>query len=481
MIVAMAPMIASLAVVARPNIVYIMADDLGYRELGCYGQKLIPTPNIDKIAREGIRLTRAYSASPVCAPTRYSLLTGKHQGHAEIRGNKEQGGFGPTDPEGQQPVQASETLLPEVLRQIGYRTALVGKWGLGGPKTGERPIDHGFDFFYGYLCQRRAHNYYPAYLYRNGAQEPLRNPVFAAHQKIASPLSAEQDYAKRYAGQDYSPTKLAEACIEFIQTAKRDEPFLLYYAPTLPHVALQAPQEWVDRFPREWDQAHYLGANGYLPNPRPRATYAAMIAYLDHTVGLIDRELERKGLKQNTLIVFTSDNGAVGGVGGVDRDFFASNGELRAGKMSLYEGGIRVPMVARWPGRITPKSESDHVVTAYDMLPTLSAAAGAKYPKVDGQNMLSVFTGKPKKERTFAYFEYPEASVMQAVIFGRYKAIRPKLSKEISPLEIYDLIADPSEKKDLAGERPDLVRKASEILSREHKPNKLFPLGKMDQ
>lgn len=468
-----------LSTLARPNIVYIMADDLGYRELGFMGQKKIPTPHLDRLAREGVIMTRAYAGSPVCAPTRYSLLTGKHQGHAVIRGNKEQGGFGPNDKEGQTPIQASETLLSEVLQKAGYRTGIVGKWALGGTDKGQSPLDHGFESFYGYLCQRRAHNFYPAYLWRDRDPDLLGNPVFGAHQKIETPLDEEAEYYRRYTGPTFSAERLMSECVKFVDKAD-NRPFFLYYAPTLPHVALQAPKEWVDKFPRDWDTAPYLGQNGYLPCARPRATYAAMIAYLDHTVGQIMNALDSTGRAKNTLIIFTSDNGAVAGAGGADPKFFQSNGELRAGKMSLYEGGIRVPFVARWPGQISPGTSSGSSITCYDAMSTLCAAAGVKAPKNDGSSYLPALTGKPQPARPFLYFEYPEASAMQVVMMGDWKAIRPDLKKNKDKVELYDLANDLSETRDLANQRPDLVRRALEIMNREHRPNPDFPLGLVD-
>lgn len=464
---------------AKPNIIYIMADDLGYGEVGAFGQKKIPTPNIDRIAAEGIRLTRSYSASAVCAPTRCSLLTGRHQGHAVIRGNKERGGFGQNDAEGQFPLPKSETTIAEVLKGAGYRTALVGKWGLGGPDPGETPMDHGFDRFYGYLCQRRAHNHYPPYLWSNHQPDLLGNPVFDAHQKIAAPLDSEQAYQDRYGGKQYAATKLKDACTDFIRQSKSG-PFFLYYAPILPHLALQAPQEWIDRFPREWDSMPYLGDNGYLPSARPHATYAAMIAYLDFTVGEILKELDKNGLSENTLIIFTSDNGATFN-GGVDRSFFSSNANLRDAKMSLYEGGIRVPFVARWPGRIKPGTSSDAVNVCFDAFTTLSDAAGAHAPKRDGMSYLPVLLGQPAPKRDYVYFEYPEASAMQAVMIGPWKVIRPNLSKRPDLVELYNIDTDPSESHNRASERPEIVRRGIAIMQKEHVPNKDFPLPSIDK
>lgn len=472
--------VGQLPPVSRPDIVYIMADDLGYGDVGCFGQTKIPTPNIDRLAREGVRLTRAYSASPVCAPTRYSLLTGKHQGHAAIRGNKERGGFGPNDPEGQTPIATSETTLAEVMKSGGYRTGIVGKWGLGGPEPGQNPLDHGFDTFYGYLCQRRAHNHYPVYLWKDRAPDLLGNPVFNAHQKVESPLVSEADYYSRYGGATYAPEAMAKAAVDFVERTPQGQPLFLYYAPTLPHIALQAPKEWVDRFPREWDTKPYLGQNGYLPNARPIATYAAMVAFLDHTVGQVMAALEKSGRAGNALIVFTSDNGAYLGAGG-GTVFCQSNGDLRSGKMSLYEGGVRVPFVARWPGKIPAGTSSQKVAVCYDALATLSDAAGLRAPKSDGESYLPSLLGKAQPPRSWAYWEYPEASAMQSVVLdGRWKVIRPDLKKTPSRVEVYDLASDPGEKTDLGAQRPELVERGLKLMSREHKPSELFPLGQVD-
>lgn len=461
-----------------PNIVYIMADDLGYGEVGCYGQTKIPTPNIDRLAKEGIRMTRSYSASPVCAPTRYSLLTGKHQGHAAIRGNKEKGGFTYNDAEGQTPIAASETTIAEVLKRRGYTTGLVGKWGLGGPQPGESPLDHGFDYFYGYLCQRRAHNFYPVYLWKNRQPDILGNKPFNAHQRITAPLDSEQAYHDRFQGAVFSGEKFTAESVEFVKRSSK-KPFFLYYAPTLPHVALQAPEEWINRFPREWDTVPYLGDKGYTPSPRPRATYAAMIAYLDHSIGQVMNALEETGTAGNTLIIVTSDNGP-SSAGGADTAFFNSTGGLRGGKMNLYEGGVRVPFVARWPGNIAPGTTNDHPNVCYDALATLSEVAGAKAPRTNGLSYLPALLGRPVKSRPFLYFEYPEASSQDMVMFGNLKVIRPNLKQRPELFEVYDLAADPGETRDLAAARPDLVARAKAVLRKEHVPNALFPLPGVD-
>jgi arylsulfatase A-like enzyme len=461
------------------NVIYIMADDLGYGELGCYGQKLIPTPNIDRLAAEGTKFTRFYAASTVCAPTRCSLMTGLHQGHAPIRGNKEKGGFGPNDPEGQTALPLRNTTIAENLKTVGYKTAIFGKWGLGGPQPGETPMDHGFDTFYGYLCQRRAHTHYPAYLWDNHQPDLLNNVGGSAHQKVSSVTSDLQEWNSQFNGSDFAHAKILDRAQGFIKKNK-ENPFFIYYATTIPHAALQAPPEWIEKFPKEWDPKPYLGANGYLPNPRPRATYAAMIAYLDWSVGQLRETLEREGIANRTLIVFTSDNGATFN-GGVDTEFFNSNGGLRGKKMSLYEGGIREPFIAWCPSLVPAGKTVSEPFVAYDTLASLSELCGTKAPRNDGISYASALLGKEPKKREYVYVEYPEASAMQAVWIGSFKMIRPDLKKNPEKIEVYDLDSDPSEKTDLAAKRPDLIQRAKQIWAEEHVPSKDFPLGVIDK
>ncbi len=464
----------------RPNVIYIMADDLGYGELGCYGQKKIPTPNIDQLAKEGVKFSRFYAPSAVCAPTRCSLMTGLHQGHAPIRGNKEKGGFGPNDPEGQTPLPASTTTIAEMLKAVGYRTAIFGKWGLGGPQPGETPMDHGFDDFYGYLCQRRAHNHYPAYLWRNHQPDLLNNTPYNAHQKAKSVPNDLDEVQKLYGGNDYAHEKILKESLQFIEKNKKN-PFFIYYASTIPHAALQAPKEWVEKFPKEWDPKPYLGESGYLPTPRPHATYAAMIAYLDHTVGELRKAIEKAGIADRTLIIFTSDNGATFN-GGVDSEFFESNGILRGKKMSLYEGGFREPFIAWYPSKIAPNSTVDEPYAGYDTMSSLAEICNAEAPKNDGKRYAPALFGKKSKARDFLYFEYPESTAMQAVIFGNMKVIRPNLKQKPDLIEVYDLANDPSEKMNIAAtpEGKKWTQKAKEVWSKEHVKNDAFKLGKID-
>ncbi|USN99809.1 MAG: arylsulfatase [Phycisphaeraceae bacterium] len=470
----------------RPNIVLVFADDLGLYELGCYGQEKILTPNIDRLAAEGMRFTRFYSASTVCAPSRCSLLTGMHTGHAFIRGNKEVGGWGPEDHEGQQPLPAEMVTLAERLKDLGYDTAAFGKWGLGGPGSTGHPCYQGFDHFYGYLCQRVAHNYYPTHLWRNHDVDVLGgNRYFSAHQRIDAPLEDEAEYARRFAGGDYAPEQIIKEAERWIaDRAKdgRDAPFFVYYASIIPHVALQAPQDFVDRYPRSWDAEPYLGRNGYLPNPRPRATYAAMISFLDEAVGRLRVALEKSGQLDNTIILFTSDNGTTF-AGGVDRVFFDSLGDLRGFKTNLYEGGIREPLIAWWPGHIGVGYESDLIAQSIDLLPTIIEAAGGHAPvDIDGFSILpTLVSSGEQRVHDVLYWEFPEGRQQQAVLIGgRWKAIRPDLKKGLT-LELYDIMHDPTESTDVAGDRPEIVAQAEQLMRESRFPSELFPIPALDR
>lgn len=472
-----------------PNVVFIMADDLGYREVGCFGQERILTPNIDRLAAEGMRLTRHYSGSAVCAPTRAILMTGKHAGHSPIRGNKEGGGWGPEEPEGQNPLPAGEVTIAEMFKARGYATGAFGKWGLGGPGSEGHPCFQGFDHFYGYLCQRVAHNYYPTHLWRNhDVDVQHNNRYFSAHQKIAEPLENEAAYYERYCGGDYAPEEIAEELLGWIRVQHEehpDRPFFAYYPTVIPHLALQVPPEWVDRYPREWDAGAYLGSRGYLPHPRPHAAYAAMISYMDHNVGRVLDLLDELGIADNTIVVFTSDNGA-SYVGGVDREFFNSLGDLRGHKGNLYEGGIRMPTVVRWPGVVAAGTENGAPSYHPDWLPTLAEAVGGRTPGgLDGVSLLPVLRdGVTNLEREFLYWEFPEGAQQQALVFGaggRWKAIKPALRKTPDRFELYDLVADPGESTNIAEDHPDVVGFALETMQAQHTRSALFPIRALDE
>jgi arylsulfatase A len=472
----------------KPNIVLIYADDLGYREVGAFGQEKIKTPNLDRLAEQGMKLTRYYSASPVCAPSRCSLLTGLHTGHSTIRGNKPTPGtrwHDPEGPEGQWPIPDEEVTLAERLNEQGYTTGVFGKWGLGGPGSTGHPNFQGFDHFYGYLCQRVAHNYYPTHLWRNHDVDILPgNTWFRSAQKIDEPLENEAAYNERFRGEHYAPTEIADEMLRWLD-ASDDEPFFLYYASVIPHVALQAPQEWVDRYPLEWDEKPYLGDKGYLPNARPRATYAAMISYFDDVVGRILDHLDEAGIADNTIVIFTSDNGT-SWVGGVDIGFFNSTGVLRGRKAQLWEGGIREPFIARWPGHIEAGSSSAVPAVAYDMVPTFLDLIGARPVRgVDGVSLGPTLLGRPDEQRgrEFLYWEYPEGGQSQAVLLdnGRYKAIRTNLRKGDLAIQLFDLDHDPGETTDIAAENPAIVKRARWIMEREHTNSDLFPIKILDR
>ena len=461
-----------------PNVIFVLADDLGLGELGSFGQEKILTPHLDRLAREGMRFTRHYSGSPVCAPSRCVLLTGLHTGHAHVRANSENGGWGPDAPEGQLPLPAGTVTLGHRLQERGYRTAAVGKWGLGGPGTTGAPEHQGFDHFFGYLCQRKAHNYYPTHLWRDGEKVPLEgNPYFKAHQRIEAPLASDADYAERYAAATYAPDLMIEDALEFVR-ASADGPFFLLYASPIPHAGLQVPDEDLEAYPASWDPEPYLGHKGYLPHPSPRRAYAAMVSRLDREVGRLVALVEELGLTEDTLVVFSSDNGATYN-GGTDSAFFGSFAGLRGRKGSVYEAGVRVPLIARWPGRVAAGSSSDHLSGFQDVLPTLVEAAGGEVPAgLDGRSFLPTLLDRPGQET--APFLYWELRGQQALRAGRWKAVRPRLGKGDLELEVYDLEADPGETRDLASERPEITRRLEALLAEARVPSPDFPVAALD-
>ncbi|MEZ6017277.1 MAG: arylsulfatase [Planctomycetota bacterium] len=473
----------------RPNVVLILADDLGAGELGAYGQQKIRTPHLDQLAREGMRFDAAYSGSPVCAPSRCVLLTGRHSGRAVVRDNWENGGWGPDEPEGQYPLPAAEVTLAEHLRAAGYATCAGGKWGLGGPGTEGAPNAQGFDHFIGYLCQRVAHNYYPTHLWRDGERMELAGNAawFSAHQKLTAPLEDADAYYERYSRTEYAPTIIADDLVAWTREyAQGDAPFFLYYPSVIPHVALQAPREEVEAYPAEWDEAAYLGDKSYLPHASPRRAYAAMITHLDAAVGRILAALDEAGVADNTLVIFTSDNGATW-VGGVDTEFFNSHDGRRGRKAQLYEGGIRVPMIVRWPGQVAPGSATSAPVAFQDLFPTIAAATGtpvtdpAVAARLDGVDLTPTLRDAAvAPERDALYFEFRPFGG-QAVRAGDWKLIRRVQGKqEVVTLELYNLAQDPGETRNLAEAEPEVVARLLGLMAREHTPSEPFPLPGVD-
>ena len=432
-----------------PNIVFILADDLGYGEVGCFGQEKIRTPSIDALAKQGVRLTNHYSGSPVCASARCTLLTGLHTGHAFVRNNREVGGWGPDEPEGQLPLPAGTETLGTSLQRAGYATGAFGKWGLGGPETEGHPNEQGFDTFYGYLCQRVAHNYYPTHLWNNKEKEMLEGNEswFSAHQKVEE---APDTYAT-FAAATYAPDRILEEAVAFIDEHGK-EPFFLYFASTIPHLALQIPDAELDAYPTTWDTEPYLGGKGYLPHPRPRAAYAAMITRFDAEVGAIVQALKTNNIADNTIIVVTSDNGP-SWVGGVDIDFFGSQGGLRGRKAQLWEGGIRVPTVVWWPEHIEAATVDAAPSAFWDWYPTLMAVAGGEAVHSDGVNFLPTITGKGELQNRGLYWEFGST---QAYRLGDWKLLQIN-TKDGVEMHLYNLADDESESANLATQLPQQV------------------------
>ena len=469
---------------SKPNIIYILADDLGYGELGIYGQAKIETPNIDRLATSGIRFTQHYAGAPVCAPSRCILLTGKHAGHAQIRGNDEWRDRGnvwdyvsmikDSTLEGQRPLKEGTVTIGSLLQDAGYKTAVVGKWGLGAPHTEGIPTKQGFDFFYGYNCQRQAHTYYPVHLYKNENRVYLNNDTIPPNTKLGSkadPL-AHDSYA-HFALNDYAPDFMFKEIQNFVQENK-DNPFFLYWATPIPHAPLQAPQEWIDKYVEKFgDEDPYLGSKGYFPHRYPHAAYAAMVSYFDNQVGLLLEQLKVLNIHENTLVIFSSDNGPTFN-GGTDSEWFDSAKPFISkqgwGKGSVHEGGIRVPMIASWPGKIQPGTISNHISSFYDVLPTLCEVAGISTAyKTDGISFLPELLNTHQQEKhDFLYFEFPAYRGQQAVRMGKWKALRLNIFKGNMDIELYDLEVDPLEQHDLAAQFPGVVAQIENIMKNEH-------------
>lgn len=472
---------ASQAAVPK-NVVFILADDLGWGELGCYGQKKIRTPHIDQLAAGGTRFTQHYSGAPVCAPARCVLLTGRHLGHAEIRGNRQASLSFPGFKEGQHPIRAEAVTLAEVFQQAGFATGATGKWGLGPAGSSGDPNKQGFGLFFGYTCQAAAHSFYPEHLWRNGERVLLNRKPIPGHSKQPVGEVRMEDWI----GATYASAPILDEALRFIE-AHQSQRFFLYLPFTEPHVAMHPPVKSVEEYPREWDDTPYRGQCGYLPHPRPRAAYAAMISDLDRHVGAVVGKLRACGILDETLIIFTSDNGTTHraqdpkfGVGGVDADFFNSTAGLSGFKGSLREGGLRVPLIVRLPGTVPAGAVNDTPGYFADWFPTLCAAAGLNAPQdPDGENLWPAITGAAKPaERKPMVWVYPEYGGQVAVRIGRHKVLREKLrSPKPGPWQVYDIEADPAEKHDLAAEKPELIAGAVAILKREHAPNPVFPMS----
>lgn len=459
---------------AAPNVVVFLADDLGYGEVGCYGQKHIKTPHIDQLAAEGMRFTDFYAGNAVCAPSRCCLLTGKHAGQAYVRNNGDPKDLQFLAPRygwefpGQNPLPDSEITIAETLQAQGYATAAIGKWGLGHFGTSGDPNRQGFDLFYGFNCQRHAHNHYPRFLWRNGKKETLPGND------------------RQLNGETYSQDKFTEVAIEFLRE-NREQPFFLFMPFAIPHLSIQVPDASLAEYRGNIPEADY-DHKGYLTHPAPRAGYAAMVSHLDRDIGRIMTELRRLGLEENTLVLFTSDNGPTyDRLGGSDSDFFNSSAGLRGRKGSLYEGGIRVPMIARWPNKIAAGSTSSRPAAFDDIFPTIASVADAKTPRaITGTNLANEMTGQPSADSAdrYLYWEFPAYGGQQAIRQGKWKAIRQNLSRlskrsELNT-ELYDLSVDPQETQNLATKFPAVLKKLTDLMHVARTPSNRFAFPILD-
>ncbi|MCH1571464.1 MAG: arylsulfatase [Longimicrobiales bacterium] len=448
-----------------PNIIYMLADDLGYGELGAYGQAQIRTPNLDALAMQGMRFTQHYSGSPVCAPSRGTLLTGLSTLRSQIRDNFEVGGYPDPDELGQMPLDSSTYTIGTMLQDAGYVTGAIGKWGLGGRESVGQPRFQGFDYFFGYLDQQLAHNFYPTHLWRNGERVELDNEYFSAHQVFEGDDPDDPEQYRQYQGNEYSLDVMADDALRFIEE-NQEGPFFLYLPFTIPHVALQVPDSSLMEYDGAFEEEPYLGDPTYLPHYRPLSAYAAMITRMDDHIGRILEQLDALGLDENTVVMFTSDNGTTY-TGGVDAEFFESTAGLRGLKGSLYEGGIRVPLIARWPGQIEAGAESDYVSAFWDMMPTFAEIAGVEAPSdLDGVSMLPALMGEEQAIERPLYWEYHGLwNGAQAVRIGRWKGVRLGGHDDANaPIELYDLDADPFETTDVSTQQPDIVGQIQRVM-----------------
>ena len=436
----------------KPNIIYILADDLGYGDLGCYGQQTIQTPQIDKMAAEGIRFTDHYAGSTVCAPSRCALMTGLHTGHARVRGNANV------------PLKPDDTTVAELLKKAGYTTALIGKWGLGEAGSTGIPTRKGFDYFFGYLNQIRAHNSYPDYLWRNEEKVPLDNEIEIIQDTYARGIGSVARNKKTH-----SHDLFTKEAFSFIENNK-DSSFFLYLAYTIPHannegipmgqIGMEVPDLGIYK-DKDW--------------PEAQKAHAAMITYLDKDVGALLAKVRSLGIDQQTLVIFTSDNGPHA-EGGANPDFFDSNGTLNGMKRDLYEGGIRVPMIAWWPGKITPGRESHHISAFWDFLPTACEIAHVNYQgKTDGISFLPELLGRDQIEHDFLYWEFFEAGGKRAIRKGNWKAVQNDMSSNPdAPIQVFNLSTDIGEARDISTEHPEVIDEMKNLIGSSRTPSEDF-------
>lgn len=489
----------------KPNVIFILMDDAGYGDFGCYGQTLTETPNIDSLARMGVIYSNMYSTAPLSSPSRCGLLTGLHSGHAQIRANDEMTARGDvwsheamlrdSTLEGQAPIKAGTVTLGTIMRQAGYVTGMVGKWGIGGPTSEGAPWLQGFDTYYGCICQRQAHNYYPPFLWNNGHRDYLENELVSP----GTPLDPGADpydihsYDK-YTGVQYSPDLMFEKVNKFIDD-NADKPFFLMWTTPIPHSPMQAPQEWVDYYVDKFGDEEPIEGKGYYPSRYPHATYAAMISYFDEQVGGMVKELFRRGILDNTIIIITSDNGpavnSCSSTGWFDsaHPFRSEKGWVKA---SLREGGIRMPFIVftgknvkgvsrTLRGASKDQRKSDHIGYFADIMPTLCDLTGVEYPETDGISMLPCILGNEsgQQEHPYLYWEFPGGKGWLAVREGDWKGLVRKVKDGNTEMELYNLADDDREENDVAADHPEIVERMWGYIRDSHQPN-ANPLFNMD-
>ena len=442
---------ADQAPIMRPNIIFIVADDLGYGDLGCYGQNKIKTPNIDKTAEEGMLFTQAYAGSSVCAPSRCSLMTGMHNGHNRIRDNLPNSIW----------LRPDDLTVAEILKRAGYKTGGIGKWSLGNPGSWGIPNYQGFDYWYGHINQDQAHFYYPDYLWENDKVVLLQKVVI---ENEVGKLKGNRGGENKF----YTHDLFTEKAIGFIKK-NRQNPFFLYMAYTIPHFSdypKDSPSHYIVPSDEPYDVEDW---------PQIAKHYAAMITRMDSDVGRIIAQLKNLGLDSNTAVFFTSDNGPYKGVA-TPIEFFDSNGIFRGGKRDLYEGGIRIPFIARWPGKIPAGATNDQIIAFWDILPTLAHIAGLPTPSnVDGISILPGLLGQKQKQHEYLYWDYGHVrgTFTQALRMGHWKAVRIGVGQ---PLELYHLRDDPGETMDSAAKYPEIVKKIESLMEHAYAYSPDYPV-----
>ncbi len=432
---------------SQPNIIYILLDDAGYGDLSCYGQTKFLTPNIDRLASEGMKFTNHYSGSTVCAPTRSVIMSGLHTGHTPSRGNRE------IKPVGQFPIPATTFTIAEALKKAGYATGAFGKWGLGNPGSEGDPIHQGFDRFFGYNCQRNAHTYYPTWLF-----DDLR--------KI------ELD------GKTYAHDLIMDKAVEWIDR-QHENPFFCFLPVTIPHAAMHVPEKYAapfrEKFPEFENKVGRYGNNKPFAK-NPAAQFAGMMTTLDEGIGRVLKSLKKHQIDQNTIVLLSSDNGPHK-EGGHMPNYFNSNGGLRGFKRDLYEGGIRCPLLVRWPGKVEAGSTSNHISAHWDLFPTFCELAGTNPPEgLDGISFLPTLLGKEQEKHEHLYWEFYEGGGKRAVRIGKWKAVQNQVNRKgkDAPIEIYDLESDRAETSDLAAQNSELIARIQKIFERSHTPSPLW-------